>query len=485
MIAAVLFLYLAIVLAVGIFGHHLFRATGEDYFLASRTIGPLVLLLTLFGTHMTAFALLGASDEAYQSGIGVFALMASSSAIQIPFLFFFVGTRLWTIGKRHGYLTQVQFVRDRFQCGWLGLLLFAVLSLLLVPYVLIGVMGAGDALNVITRGEVPSWIGSVLVCVVVFAYVAYGGMRSTAWVNAFQTAVFITVGALAFFVITGEHGGVAGVMARLRDTRPELLTFGEGRPAVLRMVSFLLLPCAAGMFPHIFSHWLSARSTGSFRYAILFYPVCIALVWFPTVVLGVTGRLSFPEPPAGPVLPALILQHSGGILAGLLGAGIFAAIMSSLDSQALAAGTMFTTDIVRYHGFHNVLSERQQVLFGRLFVLVLLAFAFFFSQLTDKSIFAMGVWSLTGFTSLLPVIFAALYWKRSTKFGIAASIVTTAILWIWFYSDSLAAPGPYSVAGTGLLPVAVMLPASAFALVAASLLTRPPDRETLARFFAD
>jgi len=477
MIIAVLVLYLAIVLGVGLFGHRLFRGTGEDYFLASRSIGPVVLLLTLFGTHMTAFTLLGASDEAYRGGIAVFALMASSSAIQIPFLFFFLGTRMWSIGKRHGYLTQAQFIRDRYQCGWLGLMLFVVLVLLMVPYVLIGVMGAGDALNIVTGGPglgVPAWVGSIIVCAAVFTYVAYGGMRSTAWVNAFQTSVFMMVGALSFFVITGDYGGVGGVMTSLQESNPELLAIGSGSQAFLRMVSFFLLPCSAGMFPHLFSHWLSARSHRTFQIPMIFYPVCIAVVWLPSTVLGLTGRLSFPEPPGGPVLPALIFEHSGGVLAGLLGAGVMAAIMSSLDSQSLSAGTMFTNDVVRYYGFQNRLTERQQVLFGRVFVLLLLGAAFVLSQVTSRTIFNMGVWSLTGFTGLLPLIIAAVYWKRSTKWGAAASIVTMVVLWIYFYFDSIGAAGAYSVAGTGLLPVGAILPASALVLIVASLLTKPP-----------
>ena len=77
----VLGIYLICVLAVGIFSHRLFRGTGEDYFVATRSIGPFVLLMSLFGTNMTAFSILGASGEAHRVGIGVFSLMASSSAI--------------------------------------------------------------------------------------------------------------------------------------------------------------------------------------------------------------------------------------------------------------------------------------------------------------------------------------------------------------------------------------------------------------------
>ena len=124
MITTIIFGYIGLVLFIGVLSHRLFRGTGEDYFVASRTIGPFMLLMSLFGTNMTAFAILGASGEAYHEGIGVFSLMASASALIIPSVFFFVGTRAWALGKKFGYLTQVQYFRDRWGSDALGLFLF-------------------------------------------------------------------------------------------------------------------------------------------------------------------------------------------------------------------------------------------------------------------------------------------------------------------------------------------------------------------------
>ena len=176
MIIPIIFVYLILVILVGSFSHRLFRGTGEDYFVATRSIGPFVLLMSLFGTNMTAFALLGASGEAYHEGIGVFTLMASSSALIIPSVFFFVGTRLWAIGKREGYITQVQYFRARWGSDRLGLLLFVVLVGLVVPYLLIGVMAGGLTLNQVTDGQIPRWLGGLVVCAVVLTYVSTSGL---------------------------------------------------------------------------------------------------------------------------------------------------------------------------------------------------------------------------------------------------------------------------------------------------------------------
>src|SRR5437763_7370275 len=124
--AIVIFIYLAVVLYIGIFAFRRGKSTGEDFFLASRSVGSIVFFLSLFATNMTAFAILGSSGLAYRRGIGVYGLMASSSGFIIPLTLLVIGTRLWGLGKRFGHMTQVAFFRDRWECSAIGTVLFAL-----------------------------------------------------------------------------------------------------------------------------------------------------------------------------------------------------------------------------------------------------------------------------------------------------------------------------------------------------------------------
>jgi SSS family solute:Na+ symporter len=201
--ALFVFAYLGVVLYVGIFA---FRRTTareqtEDYFLANRSLGPYVFLLSLFGANMTAFAILGSSGHAFNNGIVTFGLMASSSALVIPLTLFFIGTRVWALGKKLGFITPVQMFRDRWECGHIGTVIFIAQAALLVPYIIIGVMGGGTALSAISGGFIPYWLGGALVAFVVMCYVFFGGMRGTAWVNAFQTILFLLFGSVALATI--------------------------------------------------------------------------------------------------------------------------------------------------------------------------------------------------------------------------------------------------------------------------------------------
>jgi SSS family solute:Na+ symporter len=481
----VIAVYFVAVLVIGAFSHLWFHGTSEDYFVAARSLGPALLLLNLFGANMTAFAVLGASGEAYTSGIGVFALMGSSSALVIPLVFYFVGTRVWAIGKRRGYLSPIQFFRERYQSDGLGLLLFVVLNALLIPYLLIGLAGGGIALAQITHGALPKALGSLLIVAVVLTYVAYGGMRGAIWVNAFQALLLLVLGGVACWAVVHQLGGLESAMRRVAASHPELLVRGH-RVRPLQLLTYTFIPLSVGMFPHIFIQWLTARSARAFRLPIAVYPLCIAIVWVPSVVLGVLARLDFPRPAgatANSMLVRIVEGHSSQLLVGLLAAALCAAIMNSFDHQVLAVSTMFTQDIVIHYGFRDRLGERARVIVGRLFVVGILLVAYLLSLVFDPSLFKLGVWCFTAFAALFPVVIAALFWPRSTRQGVAAAVLAVAATWSYLVVSQWRSPD-YTLGGTGILPVALVLAVSIVTLVVVSLLTRPPDAATLGLFFA-
>ena len=110
----VIALYMGALITLGLLSQLVLRLTVADYFVASRGLGSTMLLMSLIGTTMTAFALIGSSGEAWESGIVVYGKMASWSGIIHAAMYFLVGMKLWAFGKKYGYVTQIQFFRDRF-----------------------------------------------------------------------------------------------------------------------------------------------------------------------------------------------------------------------------------------------------------------------------------------------------------------------------------------------------------------------------------
>ena len=121
---------------------------------------------------------------------------------------------------------------------------------------------------------------------------------------------------------------------------------------------------------------------------------------------------------------------------------------------------------------------------GRLFVTGILVFAYLLSLVSNRSIFGLGVWSFSGFSALFPILLAGLFWKRSTKQGAFACVLSVIVMWLYFFGQSGNARD-YTIADTGIMPVAVLLAVSTATLIVVSLATSPPDRVTLEKFFGN
>ncbi|HEU4508592.1 MAG TPA: sodium:solute symporter family protein [Pyrinomonadaceae bacterium] len=534
--AIVVFLYLATVVYIGIFAFR--RASGrgkaEDYFLASRSLGPFVFLFSLFGTNMTAFAILGSSGHAFNNGIVTFGLMASSSGLVIPLTIFLIGTRMWALGKKYGFMTPVQMFRDRWECSHIGTVIFAVQAVLLVPYIIIGIMGGGTTLNSISGGLVPFWFGGAIVAMVVMSYVFFGGMRGTAWVNTFQTVLFLCFGAIALIVIGAGMGGF-GSAAQAMQQSPLAYLLTRERISPYYFFSYTFIPLSAIAFPHILIFCLTAEKMKHFKKTVIFYPVCILAIWLPCVFLGLManrvadvpqirakqearrvlatqGRTMEPEArdqlreqSAGDDVIMLLLQRFAPLwLAGLLGAGIMAAVMAS-DSQILALSTMFTEDVFAFYGGKARFGETVQVMTGRIFIVLITLFAYAVALRAPETIFELAIqYGFSGFAALSPLLIAALFWRGSTKWGALAVTVwvAAAVAFVAILQEVVPAPapGPATVlwapggvevlsrtpGGTavfGFMPVVPMVLISALLMYVVSMMTRKPSAGTVERYF--
>lgn len=591
----IVFVYLAVVLYVGIFAFRRGRGrSAEDFFVANRSLGTFVFLLSLFGTNMTAFSILGASGLSFRAGIGVYGLMASISAIVLPLMLFLVGTRVWAIGKKYGHMTQVAIFRDRWEMGHIGTVIFVLQALMLVPYIIIGVMGGGETLNGVSGDRVPYWAGGLVVALVVMSYVFFGGMRGTAWVNTLQTLMFLVFGTIAFIIVARGMGGVPKAVDRMANppaatTQPAMTAAtpatavpAKGPPTdrdVLTRTpfhkgtwfSYMLIPLSSIMFPHIAIFCLTAKRMGSFRKTVILYPLCIMAIWLPSVFLGTLARsqpavvaamaaespgfedwaakadpavvqlvkdvaerrigpddprvaqLDRPPvkaelrrlatPASDGVMIALLKVFSPEVLAGLLGAAIMAAVMAS-DSQILALSTMWAEDVYGYYGGKQRYGETAQVWSARVFVVILTAVAYVIALLVhhNHGIFELAIqYAFSGYASLTPTMLACLFWKRSTKWGVLASVVWIAFALvatsvIQYKTQDLAPRGPgpaaviWSVGDTPVvlrefnrvvftnqrhLMVLPMFVGAVAALVIGSYMSAPPSRRALARYFDD
>jgi SSS family solute:Na+ symporter len=244
-----------------------------------------------------------------------------------------------------------------------------------------------------------------------------------------------------------------------------------------------------------------------FKRTVIFYPLCILAIWLPCVFLGVAAnsmrdtpritqkleaRAALAAAPASmpgderaalrrqaagdDVVPVMLETYAPLWLAGILGAGIMAAVMAS-DSQILALSTMFTEDVFAFYGGKARFGEAVQVQTGRVFVVLLTVAAYLIALASPQSIFDLAVqYAFSGYAALSPLLVAALFWTRSTKWGALSVAVWTAAAVLY------TARVPGALAWFGLMPVVPMTIVSGLLMIVVSLMTKPPSAATLQRY---
>lgn len=408
-------------------------------------------------------------------------------------------------------MTQVQYFRDRWECSGIGTVIFALSVAMLIPYMIISIMGGGRVLVEISGGGgaalITKWQGCLIVAVTVTIIVFFGGMRGTVWVNIFQTILFLLFGLVAVWAISHNLDFGKIVQAMGEDPKARALITRES-PGMNPWFfwSYTLVPVSSIMFPHMAIMCMSARKVSAFKRTTVVYPLAILLLWLPCVFLGTIGSqvIDLKGNASDGILLAMLREYaSSPLLAGILGAGIISAVMGSDCHQVLAISTMFTKDIFVYYGGQEKYGEKGVVWFGRAFIIVITIVAYVIALNTSESIFELAVrFAFSGFTALSPVMLAALFWKRSTKWGaLASTLIVAAGLLGGYLLGRFNPPGSviwdFRIGGVpalslnpigdprffGMHSVVPMLLGSAVAMLFVSMMSPPPSQKTIDKYF--
>jgi SSS family solute:Na+ symporter len=135
--------------------------------------------------------------------------------------------------------------------------------------------------------------------------------------------------------------------------------------------------------------------------------------------------------------PETVFIHFSDILfhpyiTGFLLAAILAAVMSTISSQLLVTSSSLTEDFYKTF-LRRDASDKELVLIGRLAVLAVAIIGVMLALYPNDTILGLVGYAWAGFGSAFgPVILLSLYWKKMTKWGALAGILTgtiTVLVW--------------------------------------------------------
>lgn len=425
--ALVILAYFGIMALIAFFGHRYLKNSAEDYFLGGRGTRALVLLFTMAATNFSAFTIFGVSGTAYRAGFSFYPLMAFGTGF-MALTFYFLGRRIWELGKKKGYMTPPELVGEEMKSRSLRLLFLIVMVVFSLPYIAIQPIAGGYALESLLG--IPYFWGATLISVIILFYTWFGGFRVVAWTDVAQGAIMLAVMILAVFGVASAHGGFEAANLAVFDQLPELFS----RPGVggayvpLFWFSYMILWFFCDpLFPQLFQRFFAAKDKKAINKTFIFYPIVTAVFFLLPVMLGVLGHLDFQGlegKEADKIFPLLMNFHfSPGVAAFMITAGL-AALMSTMDSQLLTLSSMFTRDV--YEPLTGKPVKNNRV--GKAFTVVLALLGLTIAYFNPSSIVELTTETFTGLAVLFPVTVAVLYWKQTTVFASIASIVVGEVL---------------------------------------------------------
>lgn len=180
-LAAVLYWFYC--MAMGIRGY-LRARSASGYFIAGRTLPIWLFLLAASATSFSGWTYIGHSGLVFGNGLAY--AYAGMYAITIPFTGMLFLKRQWILGRRYGFVTPTEMYRWYFDSRVWFICIALIVIFYSTFYVAVQLISSGILFTVLTGGKIPYFLGSILLAFIMFFYVAAGGLRPVAWVDALQ-----------------------------------------------------------------------------------------------------------------------------------------------------------------------------------------------------------------------------------------------------------------------------------------------------------
>lgn len=492
--------YLAVMVTVGIWSSKRTKDV-KDFYLGGRKLGPIVTAMSAEASDMSSWLLMGLPGVAYLSGIADASWTAIGLAVGTYINWLIVAKRLRNYSHTcNNSITIPDFFSNRYRDSKNILMGIAAVIILIffIPYTASGFAACGKLFSALFG--INYHAAMIVSAVIIICYTSIGGFLAASTTDLIQSIVMT----IALLIIVGFGVYSAGGFAAVADNAQSLagyLSFDKLHDAVtggtsdygfIKIVSTLAWGLGYFGMPHILLRFMAIEDSSkvkvSRRIASVWVVISLAVAIFIGIVgnaVTSTGKIGVLE---GSDSETIVIQLSSllsktnigaALIAGLIIAGILASTMSTSDSQLLAASSSVSENIIG--GVFKVkLSQKASMITARLVLVVIAVISVIIAWDKNSSVFQIVSFAWAGFGATFgPIVLAALFWKRSNKYGAIAGLISGGItVFIWKY---LVRPlgGGWDI--YELLPAFIV---ACLFIVVVSLITKAPEKEITDEFEA-
>jgi sodium/proline symporter len=488
-------LYIAVVIAIGLYYAKRANESTGNFLIGGRSLGPWVTAMGAEASDMSGWLLMGLPGVAYWSGLGEAAWTAIGLAIGTYLNWLIVAKRLRVYTHIAGdAITIPDFFSNRFKEN--KKIIMTIASLFILIFFSVYTASCFSAVGKLfaelfnAKYVYMMLIGALFVVL----YTFIGGFLAESASDFMQGVVMIIALAVVLIVGVTKAGGFGAVIDNAKSMPGFLDLFGLAQPSVkdgvqqvvngkvvfdepakfglLQIVSTMAWGLGYFGMPQVLLKFMAIRKSTELKISRRIATIWVIISLSSAVAIGFIGRVLYPTSYNSSTAAEniFILMSSNfflPIIAGIVMAGILAATISSSDSYLLIAASAFSKNI--YNGiFKKKASDKAVLRASRITLLVIAVIAAIIALDEQSKIFKIVSFAWAGFGATFgPIILFSLFWKRVTRAGAIAGMITGGVM-VFVWKLGISKLG-------GVFAIYELLPAfllSCIAIVLVSLLTK-------------
>ncbi len=380
--------------------------SNEDFMMAGSNVGLVLGFMTFAATLFSTFTLMGMPDFSRTHGIGAWIFLAFSDAGMV-FLIIWFGYHLRKKIAKKGFKGMSELLQSRYQNKWAGYIYFLAVFLFLVPYVAIQIRGVAIFLEQAFPSALPAWGWSLIIVAIMLLYSEFGGLKAIIYADFMQGTMLLVVVWVIALTCLNHLGGWTEMFNKVEAADPKLLST-PGPKGLLNtqflIASFLAILMIPVTQPQLSTRLVIMKSTQKMHRMAVAVGTFAMLVIFPTIIIGMYGAINYPDASVADFLGHVLLRDQAGFVAAAAIIGLFAAAMSTSDSQLFALGNELR-GLLGHKGSDSLTPIRLSIIFFAIAALV-------FSLLSSDQLVLLARTSFAGTAMMGPLVILAILSRK-------------------------------------------------------------------------
>lgn len=380
--------------------------SNEDFMMAGSNIGLILGFMTFAATLFSTFTLMGMPDFSRTHGIGAWIFLAFSDAGMV-FLIVWFGYHLRNQVSKKGFRGMSGLLQNCYGNKWAGYLYFLGAFIFLVPYVAIQIRGVAIFLEQAFPTALPAWVWSLIIVIVMLLYSELGGLKAIIYADFMQGTMLLIVVWIIALTCMNFMGGWSEMFAKAEAADPALLSTPgpkgllNAQFLIASFIAILMIPVTQ---PQLSTRLIIMKNMRAMRRMAVAVGTFAMLVIFPTIIIGLYGALKYPDASVPDFLGHVLLLDQAGVIGAAAIIGLFAAAMSTSDSQLFALGNELR-GLLGQKGSESLLPIRISIISFAVAALI-------FSLLSSDQLVLLARTSFAGTAMMGPMVILAILSKK-------------------------------------------------------------------------